>query len=100
MSGKTLSKYLNIDEAQASLFIETFKATFSGLKNFISEQIELCRKQSYVETVRKRKRYLPDINSTNIHLRAQVSVMTLYFGFEPRLIIKHHINANRRNAKQ
>ncbi len=74
MSGKTLGKYLNIDETQAGLFIETFKATFSGLKSFITEQIEFCKKYSYVETIRKRKRYLPSINSSNIYVRAQVFV--------------------------
>jgi DNA polymerase-1 len=67
-----LSKLLNIDENEASVFIEKFKSKFPGLKNFISEQLEICRKNSYVETVKKRKRYLNNINSTNINLKAKV----------------------------
>jgi DNA polymerase-1 len=77
MSPKTLSKHLNIDEAESVLFIETFKATFSGLKQYIVDQIEFCKKNSYVETIKKRKRYLPNINSSHIYVRAQVRISTL-----------------------
>ena len=73
VSGKTLSKLLSIDENEASMFIEKFKSKFPGLKNFISEQLELCRKNSYIETIKKRKRYFSNINSTNLNIRARVS---------------------------
>ncbi len=73
VSAKTLSKLLNIGENEASMFIEKFKSKFPGLKNYITEQLKLGRKNSYVETIKKRKRYLCNINSTNLNVRARVS---------------------------
>ena len=82
MSAKTLSKLLNnIDENEASMFIEKFKSKFPGLKNFIAEQLEFCRRNSYVETIKKRKRYLANINSTNSNLKARVRKKIIYFYF-------------------
>ena len=79
MSAKTLSKLLNIDENDASVFIEKFKSKFPGLKKFITEQLDLSKKNCYVETIKKRKRYLSNINSTNSNLRARVSRQNYFF---------------------
>lgn len=86
---KTLHKILNVSEAEALHFIETFKAKFVGLKQFIHTQIELCRKNGYVETIKKRRRYLPHINSSNHHLKAQVrSIKVKSFFISSRIILK------------
>ena len=73
ISPKTLSTLLNLDEAEAGAFIDSFKATFPGLKKFINTQIEECKKLGYVETIKQRKRQIPNIFSTDVKLRAQVN---------------------------
>ena len=72
MSPRTLSVVMDINESEAIAFIDSFKSTFTGLKKFISNQIENCKLKGYVETIRKRRRCLPSINSSDFKLRTQV----------------------------
>ena len=67
-----MSTFLNLTENEACNFIESFKTTFPGLKKFIVSQIELCRTKGYVETIRKRRRFFPNISNLDIKLRSQV----------------------------
>lgn len=71
MSPKTLSVVMEISESEAASFIDSFKSTFSGLRKFISNQIETCRLKGYVETIRKRRRCLPSINSSDYKQKTQ-----------------------------
>ncbi|CAF0883929.1 unnamed protein product [Brachionus calyciflorus] len=71
ISAKTLSTFLNQDENEASNFIESFQSTFPGLKKFIKTQVENCRLKGYVETIRKRRRLLPNISSMEMKQKAQ-----------------------------
>ena len=73
ISAKTLSIFLGLSENEASQFIDSFKSTFPGLKNYIIKQIETCRVKGYVETIRKRRRYLPNISNLDHKQRAQVT---------------------------
>lgn len=66
-----MSTFLGIDEVEASNFIESFKSTFPGLKKFISTSIDECKKNGFVESIRKRRRHIPNIFSADIRLRAQ-----------------------------
>ncbi|HEX2611399.1 MAG TPA: DNA polymerase, partial [Gemmatimonadales bacterium] len=43
---------------------------FSGVRAFLDRQIELARQQGYVETLFKRRRYIPEIKERNFSLRA------------------------------
>ena len=72
ISAKTLSIFLGLSENEASQFIDSFKCTFPGLKNYITKQIDHCRAKGYVETIRKRRRYLPNISNLDHKQRAQV----------------------------
>ena len=58
---------------------ESFKAAFPGLRKYISEQIDTCRVKGYVETIRKRRRLLPNITSIDTKLRAQVHILSKCF---------------------
>lgn len=78
ISPKTLSIFLGLSENDASMFIESFKCTFPGLKKFMNKQIETCRLKGYVETIRKRRRYLPNISSLDPRQRAQVKCKIIF----------------------
>jgi DNA polymerase I-like protein with 3'-5' exonuclease and polymerase domains len=73
MSPKTLALVMDVCESEAASFIDSFKTTFPDLRKFISNQIENCRLKGYVETIRKRRRCLPGINSQDFKQRTQVS---------------------------
>lgn len=46
---------------------------FEGVSEFIENTINKVKNKGYLETINKRKRYLPDINSNNLYVRGHVS---------------------------
>ncbi|XP_045534816.1 DNA polymerase theta [Papilio machaon] len=70
MGNKTLSQHLYVTEVEAAVFMDTFYKTYPSLKTFIQSIIDACREHGYVETLKKRRRYLPDIKSNLPHKRS------------------------------
>jgi DNA polymerase I len=65
-----LSQNLNISRAQAGEFIQNYFAKFPGVKRFIDQIVEKAREDGFVTTLLNRRRYLPDIRSSNFNLRS------------------------------
>ncbi|KAJ2951880.1 hypothetical protein O0L34_g4131 [Tuta absoluta] len=63
MGNKTLAQYLDVSEMEAAVFMDTFHSTYPRIQVFTRKVVEECRDRGYVETLMKRRRYLPDINS-------------------------------------
>ena len=49
--------------------IEGYFKTYPGIRAYMDESIEVAKEKGYVETIYKRKRFLPDINSHNAIVR-------------------------------
>ena len=69
MSPYGLSRELGITQKLAKVYIDSYFKTYSGVKSFIEKTIEEAKKTQKVSTLLGRIRHLPDINSSNIHLR-------------------------------
>jgi DNA polymerase-1 len=65
-----LSRQLGISHEDARGFITRYFERFSGVRAFLDRQIALARQQGYVETLFKRRRYIPEIKERNFSLRA------------------------------
>ncbi|MGH7536361.1 MAG: DNA polymerase, partial [Gemmatimonadales bacterium] len=65
-----LSRQLGISQEDARSFIARYFERFSGVRAFLDRQIALARDQGYVETLFKRRRYIPEIRERNFNLRA------------------------------
>ncbi len=65
-----LSRQLNISLEDAKEFIARYFERFSGVRAFLDRQIELARQQGYVETLFKRRRYIPEIKERNFNQRS------------------------------
>jgi DNA polymerase I len=65
-----LSRQLGISQEDARGFIARYFERFSGVRAFLDRQIELARQQGYVETLFKRRRYIPEMKERNFSLRA------------------------------
>ena len=61
-----LSNNLGISRKEAKAYIDTYFERFPGIKNYMDEVV---RDKGYVETLFKRRRELPDINSRNFNIR-------------------------------
>jgi len=64
-----LAERLNIPRSEARELIEGYFRTYPQLQAYMDASIEKAREQGYVETIFKRRRYLPDINSHNAVVR-------------------------------
>ena len=64
-----LAERLSIPRSESKELIEGYFKTYSRVKEYMDESIETARQNGYVETIFKRKRYLPDIHSRNAVVR-------------------------------
>lgn len=69
MSDFTLGRELLMSTREAREYIETYFAKFPGVRTYTEETIEKARTLGYVTTLMGRRRYIPEINSTNRNLR-------------------------------
>ncbi|HEM4665976.1 TPA: DNA polymerase I [Streptococcus suis] len=64
-----LSNNLGITRKEAKVYIDTYFERFPGIKNYMETIVREARDKGYVETIYKRRRELPDINSRNFNVR-------------------------------
>ena len=71
----------------AKAYIDTYFERFPGIKNYMDEVVREARDKGYVETLFKRRRELPDINSRNFNIRGfaeRTAINSPYPGFGSR----------------
>ncbi|NQL62586.1 DNA polymerase I [Streptococcus suis] len=64
-----LSNNLGITRKEAKNYIDTYFERFPGIKNYMETIVREARDKGYVETIYKRRRELPEINSRNFNVR-------------------------------
>ncbi|MGM0681808.1 MAG: DNA polymerase I, partial [Thermodesulfobacteriota bacterium] len=69
MSPYGLSEQLGLSRKEAETFINRYFSVYPGIKRFMEEIIEQARSRGYVTTLLKRRRSLPEINSSNRNKR-------------------------------
>jgi DNA polymerase-1 len=65
-----LSRQLKITHAEAKEFIETYFVRFQRVREFLDDTVEYARAHGYVETIFKRRRYIPELRDRNFNIRA------------------------------
>lgn len=65
-----LSQNLNIPRKDAKEYIDNYLAHFVGIKNYMAEEIKRGKEDGYVETIFKRRRYIPELNAKNFNIRS------------------------------
>lgn len=64
-----LAQNLNISRKEAKQIIDSYFEEYPTIKKYMENVVAEAREQGYVKTVLNRRRYLPDINSTNAIVR-------------------------------
>jgi DNA polymerase-1 len=64
-----LSQTLGIPRKEAKAIIDSYFEQYPTIKKYMENVVAQSRDNGYVETLLKRRRYLPDINSTNALVR-------------------------------
>jgi DNA polymerase-1 len=65
-----LSRQLKISHAEAKEFIERYFVRFQQVREFLDSTVEYAREHGYVETIFKRRRYIPELRDRNFNIRA------------------------------
>ncbi len=64
-----LGEQLGISRKQAKKYIEEYLTEYEGIKNFMDNMTEKARETGYVETLFNRRRYIPELKSSNYMVR-------------------------------
>ncbi len=65
-----LSEQLKISPKKAGEYIAKYFEAYPNVKEYMNSNVEFARKNGYVSTLLGRKRYVPEINSSNFNLRS------------------------------
>ncbi|MBF6058909.1 DNA polymerase I [Thiomicrorhabdus heinhorstiae] len=69
MSAFGLANQLNVSRPIAQEYIDLYFARYPGVLRYMEETKQLAKEKGYVQTLRGRRLYLPDINAKNGQLR-------------------------------
>lgn len=65
-----LSRDLGVSRREAKEYIDNYFARYGGVKKYMEETIAAARERGFVTTLMERRRYLPDIKSSNYTRRS------------------------------
>ena len=69
LSAYGLAAQLKISTEEAKVQMEQYFARFGGVRDYLHEVVDQARKDGYTSTVLGRRRYLPELDSTNRQVR-------------------------------
>ncbi len=77
LSAFGLSQQLGIEPGEARGLMEEYFLTFGGIRDYLAGVVEEARKTGFTETIKGRRRYLPDLTSDNRQRREIAERMAL-----------------------
>ncbi len=72
-----LAQNLKIPRSEAKAYIDSYFERYQGVKKYMEEIVKQAREQGYVTTLFNRRRYLPEIRSSNHNQRSFAERMAL-----------------------
>ncbi|MBC7647415.1 MAG: DNA polymerase I [Pseudopedobacter sp.] len=69
MSAHRLSGDVGLPFKEAQGFIARYFALYPNIRGYIDRTLEFCREKGYVETLMGRRRFVPEVNSSNRNVR-------------------------------
>lgn len=70
ISAFSLSKDIGVTVKEAKEYINNYLSHYSGVKEYMQRSIEEAEKLGYSQTMFNRRRYLPELKSSNFNLRS------------------------------
>ena len=77
LSAYGLSQQLGVDASEARLLMEEYFERFGGVRDYLQGIVAQARRNGYTETILGRRRYLPDLGSSNRQRREMAERMAL-----------------------
>ena len=73
----SLSEDIGVTRWEAKEYIESYLANYRGVKAYMKQVVEDARESGYTETLYGRRRYIPELKSSNFNVRSGAERMTL-----------------------
>lgn len=64
-----LSENIGVSRTEAATIINQYFIKYPAVKQYMEQQVQFAREHGYVETLKHRRRYLPDIKAANANIR-------------------------------
>ena len=77
LSAFGLGQQLGIEPSEARGLMDEYFLTFGGIRDYLAGVVEEARKTGFTETIKGRRRYLPDLTSDNRQRREMAERMAL-----------------------
>ncbi|HET9040355.1 MAG TPA: DNA polymerase, partial [Gemmatimonadales bacterium] len=77
LSAFGLGQQLGIEPSEARGLMDEYFLTFGGIRDYLGGVVEEARKTGFTETIKGRRRYLPDLTSDNRQRREMAERMAL-----------------------
>ncbi len=101
-----LSRDLNISRKEAKKYIDNYLKNYKLVDEYMKDIVKLGKEKGYVETILKRKRYVPELKSRNYNVRSfgeRIAMNTPIQGSAADIIkvamVKVYEELNNRNLK-
>lgn len=66
----SLAKDIGVTRKEAQEYIDNYLATYSGVDRYMNHMIDLAKEKGYAQTLFNRRRYLPELSSSNHMLKS------------------------------
>jgi len=73
----SLSEDIGVTRYQAKEYIDNYLNTYSGVRDFMKSVVEDARESGYTKTLYGRRRYIPELKSSNYNIRQSAERMAL-----------------------
>lgn len=73
----SLSKDIGVTRSEAKAYIESYLNRYSGVRAYMRDIVDLAKKQGYVSTLYGRRRYIPELKSSNYAIRQSAERIAL-----------------------
>ncbi len=103
MSAWGLSESLGISPLEANIYINKYFDTYRKVKEFLDTTIDNAKNDGYTKTILNRRRYIPEISSSNINMRnfgERTAMNAPMQGSASDIIKIAMVNINRRLKKE
>ncbi|XP_038071187.1 DNA polymerase nu-like [Patiria miniata] len=74
-----LAETLGVSREEAKSFTRSFLSTFRGVSSFTKTCISCCQRHGFVQTIFRRRRLIPNINSVDFHIRSHAERQCVNF---------------------
>lgn len=65
----SLAEDIGVSRYEAKEYIESYLTNYSGVRRYMKQVVEDARESGYTQTMYGRKRYIPELKSTNFNVR-------------------------------